>query len=290
MAMKERISELKRNMLENQEARVQAEKKDAEMNARIENAVKTCSELVVFHPLDLASLRAQYTILTMIHGWKPLEISGGNQVWLFDDIIEVHFSNQGDSYLLSTRVHEATGLKKEQRSSSRELVEKISLLRVCFHLSLTHTHIQMNSLLKMFDKNHGMVQGLDDMKAVLRDVSTLWESCKSLVKDMQKAGHFTSSQIQWVDDESSCSVKTTFFNAEKRSHVKATFSYSITGGMLLYPFGQWSFDVTPTYGTVDMYDFRLLISRNHIQGMSELETGSDLLTRCCKLVQEILLV
>lgn len=107
-----RIQELKLKTAEVQEATIQAEKKDAEYSAKIANAEKTCAELVVFDPADLAALRGRYSILTTTHAWKPKELSVGKRTWVFDDAIEVSFTNQGDSFLLSSNVYKPDNKEK----------------------------------------------------------------------------------------------------------------------------------------------------------------------------------
>lgn len=105
-AIRKKIQELRQKTLEVQEETIQAEKKDAEYTARIANSERTCAELTVFDPADLTLLQAKYSVLTTSHGWKPLNLTPGKQIWLYDDILEAHFSNQGDSFLLQSKIHE----------------------------------------------------------------------------------------------------------------------------------------------------------------------------------------
>ncbi|KAJ3360472.1 hypothetical protein HDU91_004565 [Kappamyces sp. JEL0680] len=245
--IRERLGQLKLATAQNQEATIQAEKKDAEYNARIANAEKTCRELVVFDPADLAALRGQYNVLVMTHSWKPLELSSGKQTWLFDDIIEAQFTNQGDSFLLKTKIYEKQTIDKSMVKqvhslASREILESLSPSKVCL-AGLT----QIATLLKLFDKSHGVIGTNTDIKQVLQDIAITWESCKTLFRDIQMARHFTSAPVELVTDEL-FKIKTKFLNVEKRTHVEATFSFSTTNGMLYYPYGQWSFDYTTTYG------------------------------------------
>lgn len=89
----------------------------------------------------------------------------------------------------------------------------------------------------------------------------MWESVKTLYRDIEKARHFTSSAIEWVDVPSGQSdlfqLKTKFFNASKRIHIEAHFSISTKNGLVLYPNGKWNFDFKTNYGTV-RYDFLCL--------------------------------
>lgn len=84
---------------------MKAEKKEIECSFKIQNAENTCSQLVVFDPADLAALRSQFSVMSITHGWRPLELNGDQQAWLFDDTIEVKFTNQGDSFDLKSSVH-----------------------------------------------------------------------------------------------------------------------------------------------------------------------------------------
>ena len=105
-AIRKKIQEIRQQTLAAQEATIQAEKKDAEYTARIANSERTCAELTVFDPADLTLLQAKYSVLTSSHGWKPLTLTPGKQTWLYDDILEAHFSNQGDSFLVQSNIHE----------------------------------------------------------------------------------------------------------------------------------------------------------------------------------------
>lgn len=105
-AIRKKIQEIRQQTFAAQEATIQAEKKDAEYTARIANSERTCAELTVFDPADLTLLQAKYSVLTSSHGWKPLTLAPGKQTWLYDDILEAHFSNQGDSFLVKSNIHE----------------------------------------------------------------------------------------------------------------------------------------------------------------------------------------
>ena len=112
----------------------------------------------------------------------------------------------------------------------------------------------MTNMLKVFDKSRGFIATGTDLKTVLLDMSIMWESVKTLYRDLKKARHFTSAAIEWVDVPSGQSdllrIKTQFFSSVNRAHVDAEFSFSTKEGMLYYPHGRWIFDYSLTYGNI----------------------------------------
>lgn len=142
--IRKQIQLLRQEALDIQEATIQAEKKDAEYTARIAYSERTCGELTVFDPADLTLLQAKYSVLTSSHGWKPLSLSPGKQIWLYDDILEARFSNQGDSYLVQSQIHEhnpshkvsnlrvANCKQANYNHICRQIMSEITPERVCF--------------------------------------------------------------------------------------------------------------------------------------------------------------
>ena len=110
--MKLRIKELQHLTAQAQERINAAEKEEAEMCAKIEHSEKTCADLVVFDPADLATLRGQFSVLIMSHGWRPLALKSVKQSWVYDDVIELEFVNQGDSYELQSKLYNPTDGEK----------------------------------------------------------------------------------------------------------------------------------------------------------------------------------
>ena len=112
----------------------------------------------------------------------------------------------------------------------------------------------MNNMLKVFDKSRGFIANSSDLKSALIDMSIMWESIKTLYKDVKKARHFTSSGIEWVDVPAGHSdlfrLKTNFFSLVNRVHLEAEFSFSTTEGMMYYPYTKWNFTYQLSYGNV----------------------------------------
>jgi Knl1 RWD C-terminal domain len=103
--MKLRIKELQVLAAQANERIFEAEKKEAELCAKIEHSEKTCADLVVFDPADLATLRGQFSVLVMTHGWRPLVLKTGRQSWVYDDVLELEFTSQGGPHELQSRVY-----------------------------------------------------------------------------------------------------------------------------------------------------------------------------------------
>jgi hypothetical protein len=157
----------------------------------------------------------------------------------------------------------------------------------------------MNNLLKIFDKSRGFIANGSDLKSVLIDMSIMWESIKTLYRDVKKARHFTSSGIEWVNIPAGQSdlfrIKTKFFNLNNRVHLEAEFSFSTKEGMMYYPNGKWNFDYQLSYGNV-RYGFRMsqrkiihaFCSESLKTSVESIENGPDLVARCCRFIQESL--
>jgi hypothetical protein len=112
----------------------------------------------------------------------------------------------------------------------------------------------------------------------MRDLATMWESVKTLFRDIRKARHFTSASIEWAQDESFI-IQTKFLNLSSKCHIQAAFSFSSVNGVLIYPYGKVQAQYHCDFGTLS----------NEFGGkVNNVENGPDYLPRICKMIQQSL--
>lgn len=112
----------------------------------------------------------------------------------------------------------------------------------------------------------------------MRDLSAMWESVKTLFRDIRKARHFTSASICWSKDQNFV-LTTKFLNISTRCHIQAAFSFSSFNGVLMYPYGKVQAQYQCDFGSV---------SPNFDQKVNSVENGTDYLARMCKIMQQSL--
>ena len=84
-----------------------------------------------------------------------------------------------------------------------------------------------------------------------------WEALKSLQRDSQHSGEFTSSMVEWVKPNKeksnlfSYSIRTKFFSPAKGTLLQCQLSFSSQDGMLLYPFGSVQIELTKDLGEIE---------------------------------------
>ncbi|KAJ3271616.1 hypothetical protein HDV01_006486 [Terramyces sp. JEL0728] len=106
--IREMEHEIARLQAENQELEAEIQSMDIEesdLRNQISHSEKVCSELVVFDPADLVSLRSEYSILLMTHSWRPLEISTKTISWIYGDALSVTFTKQDNGFHLASQVY-----------------------------------------------------------------------------------------------------------------------------------------------------------------------------------------
>jgi hypothetical protein len=216
-----------------------------EYTLRIEQAEKMCAELVVFDPADVASVRGDYHITTLTHLWRPAELLPSKQSWIFDDTIQVSFTQQGNLYFPSTRLyspevegHYETIVKgKRWNNSNLDILMEVGLQVV-------------EEMLEVFDKHHQYVTDVTLMKQVFYDIASFWESVKTIYGDMKKSESAMSDRVEWKSG-SQMGLKCCFFSALERRHVSCFFEMGSVNGVPLYPFGQVKCTLDVGYGNVE---------------------------------------
>lgn len=103
--MKAQLESMKSEKVKSEEAIKGLEKKAMAHQCRIEQAEKLCKELVIFEPSDLPALRDQFALTTITHRWKPVYLAKENQVWSYDDAVQLCISMKNNRYHCRAEVY-----------------------------------------------------------------------------------------------------------------------------------------------------------------------------------------
>ena len=247
------LQELERKLVELENLEKEADKSIEELESKqnnlatsIRKAEEVCKDLVDFDPEDLASFRQDYCLLVLTHLWRPISLNLAQQVWRYDDIIEISFNSQGDLYEINASPvslkKEPFSLVKGGLSTSHAVCERIGLGR-------------LKCLLKRYEKRCGLVS-FEGKQKVFQDIACIWQNCLALDRDIQKAQKICP--IVFKDENTHLNleafiVTSSFFSSEKKTRFSVDFKLNFDKGWLLYPYGKLQSTMDVEYGDVEYF-------------------------------------
>eukprot|EP00842_Homolaphlyctis_polyrhiza_P005392 jgi/Hompol1/5854/HPOL_001025-RA len=222
---------------------------DEQTETELENAIAKAEELskdlIVFDPEDLPHLRHEYKTVVLTHLWRPVEISLAQQVLVFDDVVQVAFIKQGDTFAISLSVANAV---EDARRSNIATQSKVGFA------TLNIIGIEnVQAMLAQYERLNPVCRNWADMKRVLDDTAYSWENIKTLVREVEQT-RCICPQIEILAQPSQgfwITTRCTFFSFTRKIRFSIDFGFGKTDdGIFHYPCGAASTRFVSHYGSV----------------------------------------